>query len=158
MGDGRLHVANRGFGPKPAWHQRVDRPSEVTWAAICLLAGAGVATIAGLATFVGANWPALSGYAIGLAVLGLAMAAAWLVGIPLLSAFHALRGRRWPVLVATCFVAIQLFTIGGTSPLGLVSVVLSFAGCVLLWLPRSREFSKLAAAARKTQTVPNDPS
>jgi hypothetical protein len=129
------------------------RPVEVTCAFIAIVAGAALTVIGDTVGFATSSWPNLTASAVVVAVIGLSAAAVWFAVLPIVAALQAARGRRWPVVFLSLFAATQVLTLGFFTASGALSTVLMALGCVLLWLPKSREYSRRSSAHRSSRTV-----
>lgn len=135
------------FGPSAS--ERPTTPAAVSYAFLSITAGAGLALVLTVSGLVSSPWATAQTITIILVVLSYTVASAWLVVMPVVAGLLATRGRRWPVIYLTVFAATQLLALVVPTVLGVLSTVLTVLGCVLLWLPESRAFSKSTASHRR---------
>jgi hypothetical protein len=145
----RMQQSNRVLKVGPPASGQLARPAAVTYAFLSITAGAGLAFIVATGGLVNAPWATAQAVTIILVAVSFAVASAWFVVLPVVAGLLATRGRRWPVIYLTVFAATQVLTLGLSPVLGVLSSLLTVLGCVLLWLPKSRAYSKSISSHRR---------
>ena len=145
----RMQESNRDLKVVTRAPGQLARPVEVTYAFLSITAGAGLAFIVAAVGFVNVQWATVQASTVIAVAVSFAVATAWFVVLPFVAALRATRGRRWPVIFLTVFALTQLLTLGLSPVLGVLSTLLTALGSMLLWLPKSRAYSKSISSHRR---------
>ena len=114
----------------------------MAYAFLAVTAGVGLDAIASIIALLDVPWD--SPKAATVIVMAVIFAGSRLLRnvLPVVAALCAAKGRRWPVIFLTLVSVFQLATLRISPALGVLSTLLTALGCVLLWLPKSRAYSR----------------
>ncbi|AWB95021.1 hypothetical protein DCE93_04570 [Agromyces badenianii] len=130
-------------------------PMVVTAGAFALLASAGLFLINAIPLLDPAQYEEFPPDTVAVVIVALAAFSLPGVLIPLLAAFFALRGSRWPAFVAAGFatmLVIGVIPVVGLideNPIYVAGAIAALLGAVLLWLPTARAYGRVTVRNRR---------
>ena len=145
----RTTILSRGLEVVKPPRGRPSTPVEVTYAFLAITAGAGLSVITSIIGLLDVPWDGLKAATVVVVAVTAAGSGLLLIGLPVVAALCAAKGRRWPVVLLTFVSVFLLATIGFAPALDVISTLLTVLGCVLLWLPKSRAYSKSISSQRQ---------
>ena len=124
-------------------------PVELTYAFVVLTVGAGFSFVASAIGITDPAWATASPSAVVIASIVLVARVGLLVVLPVIAAFKAFSGHRWPVMCLSLISVFQLLLIGLGSIFVLLFTILTVLGTAILWLPNPRRYSKQMSLQRR---------